>query len=240
MTYLSRVALGFVLLAASTPATAQTWQLGTGLSGSYTNAMGFSGAETAQGFTSQHSFVLTGAKVFTIWYADGSPTENQGFGGYFAWSLYAGVGGAPGSVLASGLVIPDAGSRDDDDPDRAYDTWSFDLPGLQINKGQQYWFSVRNTDATGAYIQRNMYWKHASTMEFNVFPASQTRVGNGPWIENGATDDPTWGYGNRASLDLYGYVVPEPATILLAGVGLLGVLGASRLRRTQSRTRTNS
>jgi hypothetical protein len=227
-----RLATGLLLLPALLKAQPQG-QLGTGLSGSYSNQWSFSQYETAQGFVAPRSFLLQEAKIHTTWYF--TPTKqsyDQGFGGFFKWTLYRNDAvGLPSAVISSGIVVPSTEREYPDiDLNRANDIWTFTLPDLFIGAGQSYSLSVRNTNQFGDFLDTEMYWVHGSAADTLVFTPSAVSQ-NGAWRFQGPTDDKYWAYGNRVSINLYGTtVVPEPTPFALVGVVLLVAVAVHRRR----------
>ena len=234
-----KLLLAFALLVPDGLRAQPTFMQGTGLTGSYFNVFPMSAYESAQAFSAQQSFQLQRIQMRSLWYDDFDPLTpldpHYGFGGFFQWSLYEASGGIPGALIQTGRAVPTS-SQDRDaamiGQTSISDVWTVDLPNLAITKGREYAFSVRNTDATGAYIDTGMLWVHSFGADTLVYTPAARKLGS-QWSLSGALDHDYAAYGNRLSLDMYGTTtVPEPSTVVLALVAVpLGLLVGYRRRK---------
>jgi PEP-CTERM motif-containing protein len=127
-------------------------------------------------------------------------------------NLYADTGGAPGAVLESWTVnnLPGLGTC------CTVETVN-DVAGVILQNGGTYWLAPASDDVT---------WE---AWNWNTTGAS----GNGSFSADGGTTWATSTYNPNGAFDVLGTSVstPEPASLLMLGAGMLGLVGVRRKER---------
>lgn len=138
----------------------------------------------------------------------------------FEIRFYADAAGAPGALLQT-FAVGNAVARTAVGTLATFTTYSYtaDLgAGFGINAGTAYWLVIAN-DTTGD--NDNWFW------------AAQTSAGNAHFsLNDGATWAPTLVDGAMVfTLDNANAAVPEPASLLLVGIGVAAALRRKRQTR---------
>jgi len=167
---------------------------------------------------------------FTVWISDRAQSNvldgvADNFSGTLGWALSDNAGGAPGSLLFSGSdtapVVTSTNTLD------AFDREVFQVDAVFSGVSQlapgTYWLSIRDG-----------FWGSASDGSIVGWTASVPPQLNPVAFETDLADPSTWtplpDY--DAALEIRGTAIPEPSSITLMGLGVLGLaLGWNRRRR---------
>jgi hypothetical protein len=141
-----------------------------------------------------------------------------GYHGHINYFIYADNGGSPGAMITSNDVtvpLPPAGQT----VLGSYTEYAFDfnITPFTANAGTVYWLGLHNGDFVTDTARAEFYWETTNVPIGAAGDGQETFLPGTSWNGNGQ---------EHAFQLLAG--VPEPTTMLLLGLGLVGLAGIRR------------
>jgi hypothetical protein len=187
------------------------------------------------GFVAADDFVHGGAVVLsggTFWSSANSDPFQDQFSGLIGWAIFADNGGSPGSILFSGSdsspVLTDTGLQI-----FGTEEWRIDFSfGSIVLSGGTYWLALHEGALGTPDDGTTIFWDttastHGALSQFTADLTAATGWSFNSGLKGGSGSDLAFQLTGSTS----GPAVPEPSTVGLVGVGILGFAVFRRLSR---------